>query len=96
MAEVAALAVSRAAHGRGLGKAVVRRVETLARARGIDELFALTLEPGFFQALGYAVTERERFPEKIGRDCTICARRFGCREVCVRRSLHSACLEAVA
>ena len=96
LAEVAALAVSREAHGRGLGSAVVRRVEALARSRGIGELFALTLEPEFFEILGYAVTERERYPEKIGRDCASCARRLGCREICVRRSLRALPLEAAA
>ena len=62
----------------------------------MDELFAWSLEPGFIRALGYVVTERERFPEKIGRDCTMCARRLSCWEVCVRCSLQSARLEAVA
>jgi amino-acid N-acetyltransferase len=96
LAEVAALAVSRGARGNGLGKAIVRRVEELARARDIEELFALTLEPAFFEAIGYSLTARERYPEKIGRDCVNCARRLACREVCVQRSLRREHLRAVA
>jgi N-acetylglutamate synthase-like GNAT family acetyltransferase len=85
LAEVASVAVAPAAHGRGLGGAVVRAVESLARLRGIGELFALTLTPGFFEALGYEVADRARYPEKVRRDCTGCPRRASCAEICVRR-----------
>jgi N-acetylglutamate synthase-like GNAT family acetyltransferase len=94
LAEVASLAVARAAHSRGLGRAIVTRLESLARRRGIAELFALTLTPGFFESAGYHVTERSRYPEKVRRDCSGCARRFGCAEVCVTRLLDAAALAA--
>lgn len=85
LAEVASVAVARAAHGRGLGTLVVHEVERLARKRGIDELFALTLTPGFFERAGYAVTDRALYPEKIRRDCLKCPRRIRCNEYCVTR-----------
>jgi amino-acid N-acetyltransferase len=85
LAEVAAVAVDRSAHGMGLGRRIVAAVEDLARSRGIREVFALTLTPGFFGALGYDIVERERYPEKIRRDCVGCARRIGCREICVAK-----------
>ncbi|MFL5575302.1 MAG: GNAT family N-acetyltransferase [Gemmatimonadaceae bacterium] len=88
LAEVSSLAVARAAHGRGLGRTIVARLERLARARGIGELFALTLTPEFFGAVGYEVVDRARYPEKIRRDCLGCARRAACREVCVARSVE--------
>ena len=87
LAEVSAIAVRRDAHGRGLGRAIVAAVEELARMREVDELFALTLTPGFFEAIGYEVAERAIYPEKIRRDCLGCARRTACREICVRRSV---------
>ena len=87
LAEVAAIAVAPEAHGLGLGKAIVRAVEALAIKRGTTELFALTLQPGFFQAIGYHRVERARYPEKIRRDCLSCARRFACDELCFARSL---------
>lgn len=89
LAEVAAIAVAPQAHGMGLGKAIVRAVEDLAGKRGITELFALTLQPGFFSAIGYHKVERARYPEKIRRDCLGCARRFACDELCFARSLAS-------
>ena len=59
----------------------------LARLRGIGEVFALTLAPEFFRAVGYSVVERTLYPEKIRRDCLRCPRRIRCDEVCVSRSL---------
>lgn len=89
VAEVAAIAVAREAHGRGLGRMIVGAVETLARKRGISDLFALTLQPEFFAAIGYVRVERARYPEKIRRDCLGCARRFACNEHCFARQLDA-------
>ena len=87
VAEVAAIAVSKEAHGRGLGRAIVSAVERLARMRGIHDVFALTLQPEFFAAIGYERVDRARYPEKIRRDCLGCARRFACNELCFAKSL---------
>ena len=90
VAEVAAIAVSRAAHGKGLGRAIVGAVEALARKRGIFDVFALTLQPEFFAAIGYERVDRARYPEKIRRDCLGCARRFACNESCFAKNLMAA------
>ena len=87
VAEVAAIAVSKAAHGKGLGRAIVTAVEELAVKRGIYDVFALTLQPAFFSAIGYQRVDRARYPEKIRRDCLGCARRFACNEICFSRNL---------
>jgi N-acetylglutamate synthase-like GNAT family acetyltransferase len=87
VAEVAAIAVSKDAHGKGLGRAIVGAVETLARKRGVYDLFALTLQPEFFAAVGYQRVDRARYPEKIRRDCLLCARRFACNEICFAKNL---------
>ena len=87
VAEVAAVAVSCDAQGMGLGRAIVRAVEDLACKRGTFEVFALTLQPDFFSAIGYQRVDRARYPEKIRRDCLACARRFACNEFCFRKSL---------
>ena len=87
VAEVAAIAVSKTAHGKGLGRAIVTAVEELARKRGIFDVFALTLQPEFFAAIGYQRVDRARYPEKIRRDCLSCARRFACNEICFAKNL---------
>lgn len=87
LAEVSSLAIVREAQGTGLGKRIVRKVEELAAKRGVDELFALTLTPAFFESAGYVLADRAAYPEKIRRDCMRCPRRIRCDEVCVTRSL---------
>ncbi|MFI5239113.1 MAG: GNAT family N-acetyltransferase [Gemmatimonadales bacterium] len=90
LAEVASVAVAREAHGLGLGTAIVGEVERLARKRGVDELFALTLTPKFFESAGYVLADRALYPEKIRRDCLKCPRRIRCNEYCVVRSVQEA------
>src|SRR4051812_39329393 len=89
VAEVAAIAVSREVHGCGVGRAIVNAVERLATKRGISDVFALTLQPEFFAAIGYQRVDRARYPEKIRRDCLSCARRFACNEICYARRLRA-------
>ncbi|MGH7670077.1 MAG: GNAT family N-acetyltransferase [Gemmatimonadaceae bacterium] len=96
VAEIAAIAVSRDAHGRGLGRLVVGAVEQLARKRDIYDVFALTLQPEFFAACGYTQVDRARYPEKIRRDCLTCARRFACDEHCFAKNLRVAALYIAA
>ncbi len=96
VAEIAAIAVSRDARGRGLGRAIVHAVEDLARMRGIYDVFALTLQPDFFSAIGYDRVDRARYPEKIRRDCLSCARRFACNEICFAKNLLIAQLPRAA
>jgi N-acetylglutamate synthase-like GNAT family acetyltransferase len=88
VAEVAAIAVSRDVHGCGVGRAIVDAVEALALKRGIYDVFALTLQPAFFSAIGYQRVDRARYPEKIRRDCLSCARRFACNEICFAKNLR--------
>jgi len=88
VAEVAAIAVAREAQGNGLGKEIVAAVEELATKRGILHVFALTLQPAFFEAIGYQRVDRARYPEKIRRDCLGCARRFACDEICFAKELR--------
>ena len=93
VAEVAAIAIAPDAQGTGLGRRIVTAVEDLARVRGIPEVFALTLEASFFEALGYVRVDRARFPEKIRRDCIGCSRRFACNETCFAKMLRDASAE---
>lgn len=83
LAEVAALAVSEKKLGQGLGRRVVRALINEAALLGVERVFALTLDAGFFHRLGFRTTSIREFPEKMTRDCARCTRRAGCREVAV-------------
>lgn len=87
LAEVAALAVEEDRHGRGVGARIVHALESEALMLGIRRLFALTLQDGFFNKLGFRVADVREFPEKIARDCAVCERRFHCAEAAVTREL---------
>ena len=67
LAEISSVAVSRDEHGNGLGTLVVLGVERLARARDIEEIFALSLTDNFFLALDYSPASIARYPEKLSR-----------------------------
>lgn len=67
LAEVSSVAVATAHQGKGLGSQVVLGVERLARARDIEEVFALSLTDNFFLSLSYNPTPISRYPEKLAR-----------------------------
>lgn len=67
LGEVGSVVVAPEAQGRGLGSIAVRGVEGIARRRGIEELFAVSLAEHFFTSLGYARCALARFPEKLAR-----------------------------
>jgi amino-acid N-acetyltransferase len=71
LAEVSSVAVAPAHQGKGLGSQVVLGVERLARARDIEEVFALSLTDDFFLSLSYAPTPISRYPEKLARYDTL-------------------------
>ena len=71
LAEVSSVAVATSHHGQGLGSQVVLGVERLARARDIEELFALSLTDNFFLSLSYEPTTISRYPEKLARYDTL-------------------------
>ena len=75
VAELVSLAVARDAHGGGLGRLVVAEVERLAFKRGFTSVFAHTLAPRFFEAVGYVTVDRALYPEKVARPQTTCFRR---------------------
>jgi len=74
-AEIVSVAVAREAPGRGLGSVVVGAAERLARKWGFSCVFAHTLSPRFFEAIGYTVVDRAKYPEKSGRPHTACVQR---------------------
>ena len=76
--EVRSLVVSPVCQGKGVGKKLVSSIiEKLDLERSAWRLFTLTLQVDFFKSLGFAVVEKEIFPEKIWSDCSKCPK-FSC------------------
>ncbi len=83
LSEIRSLVVAPSFRGNGIGAHLVEALIHEARARMIPMVFALTRAAPFFEKLGFAITVREDFPEKVWRDCMICPVRNACDEVAV-------------
>ncbi|KAB8144031.1 GNAT family N-acetyltransferase [Chloroflexia bacterium SDU3-3] len=83
LVEVRSLAVLPAYRSYGIGAKIVRTLIDQARRRGYATVFALTRAVPFFLKLGFTITEKERFPEKVWRDCAICPLQARCDETAV-------------
>ena len=80
--EVRSVVVDPARQGCGVGRALVEFIiADVELNRPHFRLFTLTTTPAFFQRLGFAITEKESFPEKIWSDCSKCAKASRCDEV---------------
>jgi len=86
LGEVRSLAVREDQAGRGVGSAIVERLLQEAGERGFDEVLALTRRPSFFEALGFTVTRRERFLDKLVVDCKACPMNLCCDETAMVRT----------
>jgi N-acetylglutamate synthase-like GNAT family acetyltransferase len=90
LGEVRSLAVREDQTGRGLGHRIVEHLVEQASQRGFDEVLALTRRPSFFEALGFSVTRRERFLDKLMVDCKACPMNLCCDETAMVRSVAGA------
>ena len=85
LGEVRSLAVRADHAGKGLGRRIVEHLLVEARERGFAEVLALTRRSSFFDALGFEVTRRERFIDKLMVDCGACPLNLCCDEVAMVR-----------
>lgn len=70
LSELRTLAVDSAAHGRGVGRALVMATETLARRRGCATLFAVSNDEAFFEKFGFSsrhIPELDRERSEVSR-----------------------------
>jgi amino-acid N-acetyltransferase len=87
LAEVRSLAVAPGHTGKGIGTALVKRALEEAREFGIERVFTLTYQVGFFEKLGFKVIDKEKLPHKIWRDCINCVKFPNCDETAMEISL---------
>lgn len=88
-AEVRALAVADSWQGRGLGRELVERCLDEARSLGIRQAFTLTLQPGFFERLGFTVSERDSLTHKVWTECYKCPKYDRCDEIAMTVDLQA-------
>lgn len=87
LAELRTLAVKDGLLGKGIGKQLVEFILKEAKELGIDKVFTLTYQPGFFQKSGFTLTEKESMPRKVWTDCINCPKFPDCNEICLEISI---------
>ncbi len=87
LAEIKSLAVDGANKEKGIGKMLVTAAFEQATRLGVTKVFALTLEPNFFEKLGFEVVKKETLPMKVWSDCTRCPKQEHCDEVAVVKNV---------
>lgn len=80
LGEIRSLAVRADCSGHGLGSRMVRALMDQAQERGFLEVLTLTRRVSLFASLGFTVTRRERFLDKLAADCAACPMNLGCDE----------------
>jgi amino-acid N-acetyltransferase len=80
LGEVRSLAVRQDQTGRGVGRLIVERLLREAAERGFGEVLALTRRVSFFAGIGFVITRRERFLDKLAADCAACPFNLTCDE----------------
>jgi amino-acid N-acetyltransferase len=83
LGEVRSLAVREDQTGRGVGRLLVDWLFQSATERGFRQVLALTRRVSFFESLGFTVTQRELFREKLAVDCAACPMNLCCDETAV-------------
>ena len=83
LAEICSLAVSEPFQGIGVGKRLVERLLEEAKSLDLQTVFALTLQPGFFEKLGFKIVPKHNFPLKVWADCRTCPKLHACDEIAV-------------
>jgi len=86
LAEVKSLAVDEANTEKGIGKMLVEAATEQARQLGLPCVFALTLNPDFFEKMGFKVIEKDTLPMKVWSDCARCPKQQNCDEIAVIKS----------
>lgn len=83
LAELRSLAVKNSLLGQGIGKQLVEFILNEAKELGIQKVFTLTYQPGFFEKLGFTIIEKEAMPRKVWTDCINCPKFPNCNEICM-------------
>jgi amino-acid N-acetyltransferase len=81
LAEIKSLAVDQLHFGKGIGRALVNGCMDKARKLGLKKVFILTLEPEFFEKVGFKRVAKESLPMKVWSDCTECSKQDHCDEI---------------
>lgn len=81
LAEIKSLAVEEGYQHKKIGTKIVEACLEEAKQLGIKQVFALTYVPEFFKKLGFDVTDKSLFPQKVWMECIHCVKFNDCKEI---------------
>lgn len=87
LAEVKSLAVDQRYFGKKVGSQLVAACLDKARTLGLHRVITLTLEPIFFEKLGFRRIDRQTLPMKVWSDCAQCPKQDHCDEIALDYTL---------
>jgi amino-acid N-acetyltransferase len=87
LAEIKSLAVDEANKEQGIGRLLVDAAVEQAGRLEVPRIFALTLEPEFFEKLGFEIVEKDALPMKVWSDCARCPKQENCDEIAVIKAI---------
>jgi len=89
LAEIRSLAVIEEAQGKGIGRQLVGHCLEEAQSLGLERVFTLTYQAGFFRKMGFADIDKKDLPHKIWSDCIHCTMFPDCDEEALVLTLPS-------
>lgn len=89
LAEIKSLAVIDDHQKKGIGKALIENAVKQAKELGVSKVFALTLEPKFFEKHGFTIVEKKTLPMKVWSDCARCPKQDNCDETAVEKEVRN-------
>ena len=87
LAEIKSLAVEETNTEKGLGKMLVTDAIEKAVQLGLPKIFALTLNPAFFEKMGFSIVDKDKLPMKVWSDCAKCPKQQNCDEIAVLKDV---------
>jgi amino-acid N-acetyltransferase len=88
LAEIKSLAVKEEYQHLGIGRSIVQECLNEAKELGIKRVFALTYVPEFFKKIGFEITDKSNFPQKVWTECIHCVKFNDCHEIPVSINLE--------
>jgi amino-acid N-acetyltransferase len=80
LAEIRSLAIVEEYQGKGIGTLLVESCLAEAGRFGINKVFTLTYQPGFFKRLRFQDIDKNELPHKVWSDCIHCPKFPDCNE----------------
>ncbi len=88
LGEIMALAVDEDYHGKGIGRALVKDLIERGRRLKVPEIIVLTYQVDFFKKMGFSLTDKDKFPRKLWRECLECPKLEQCDETAMNMVLR--------